>query len=101
MEPRRLSYLEEKDAVKAAIEKFKQEYNDEFELWGFPGAKFRVSERSSYFTIILNDSPNEYMGGVYLYLERNFDGKWSDFVKGSQTEVRNQIPSRCRRSERT
>lgn len=56
-----------------------------FGLRGFPGDTFRISRGSSYFSTMVSEVPT-------LYTERRLaDGTWSDFAKGTPSELRRQI----------
>jgi hypothetical protein len=62
-----------------------KKFPGEFGLHGFPGEVFRVSRTSSYV--------NDY-GRVVYYTERRMpNGKWADFAKGSESELRSQMTS--------
>ncbi len=56
----------------------------EFGLCAFPGDRFRIGERESYF-----GGPGN--GTLMLYTQRWNGREWCDFAKGTEAELRRQI----------
>ena len=73
------SSISDSDKIRDAIARFPSTFG----LRGFPGNVFRISPTSSYVS----------GGRVMLYTERKDDGGWSDFSKGTESELRSEITS--------
>ena len=70
--------VEDCDKIKAAIARFPATFG----LRAFPGNLFRIGERESYVST---------GGAVMLYTQRLVDGRWQDFAKGTEAELRREI----------
>jgi hypothetical protein len=74
-----MTFQEQQAAVDSAVAAFP----GTFGLRAFPGRVFRVSPRASYFSTLY---------GVMLYTEvQDERGQWSDFAKGTPSELSAQI----------
>lgn len=74
--------MDESKVKREAIARFPEEFG----LRAFPGDKFRISYGASYFRTW--DDPDSLM----LYTERLCeDGKWKDFAKGTEAELRREV----------
>ena len=63
----------------ADIKEAALEFPDTFGLSSYPGEVVRISDDSSY----LNDN-----NMPILYLERLLDGVWTDFIKGTPSQIK-------------
>ena len=73
--------LKKGEKQQAAIAKVIATFPETFGLRGYPDYVFRIGKRESYFS---GDTLN-------LYTQRLVKGKWVDFAKGSEDELRAQI----------
>ena len=71
------SSISDSDKIRVAIERFPSTFG----LRGFPGDVFRISPTSSYVS----------GGRVMLYTERKDNGRWLDFSKGTESELRSEV----------
>jgi hypothetical protein len=60
-----------------------------FGLRGFPGEKFRISVKHSYFNQLFPAKPSE--ASLMLYTERLRGDTWSVFTKGTVKELRRNV----------
>lgn len=73
--------MDEKKLVEAAVAKFPAEFG----LRNFPGQKFRVNDRASYF------SGFGQFGEVQVVLQVFARGQWIDFTRDSERAVLGQV----------
>ena len=66
---------------KATIQKAAAEFAATFNLRGFPGDNFRIAESKSFVSA----------GVVQLVVQRNVDGRWLDFSRGTIAELKRQV----------
>jgi hypothetical protein len=77
------------DSQRETYRKVSARFPATFGLRGFPGEVFRLSESASYFRGKLDSSDES---DLVLYTERrNENGEWSDWVKGSEAELRREL----------
>ncbi|HYX21768.1 MAG TPA: hypothetical protein VFA98_13060 [Thermoanaerobaculia bacterium] len=74
-----MDWREKQEAVARTV----AEFPGEFGLRAFPGDRFRVSERASYWS--------DYENRPLLYTERFKDGEWRDFAKGTAEKLRGEM----------
>lgn len=76
-----LSWADRKKAVDEAVAR----YPGEFGLRAYPGDRFRLERRDSYWTDLDG-------GGPMLYTHiLNKDGKWRSFCKGTERELKREM----------
>lgn len=77
------------DGQQRLVEQVWLTFPNTFELRGFPGARFRIDLRSSYYSR---------EGGVQLVVQRDVVGEgrelWLDFVRNTPREIRAQLVDR-------